>query len=149
MTRLTIMCGLPGAGKSTWVEQHREANELVMSADVIRKHPRRRMPNQILGMQLMTPDHLRRGISVIIDACATNPADRHEWKHIARCGHATTRLVIVQTPEAVCIQRQASRGANGVPTLNIRKQSLMLEHSIPLIDLEGWDEVVWVDGATC
>lgn len=142
------MCGLPGAGKSTWVGANRHDDEHVMSAEIIRRVGRRkRMPNQILGMQLTAGDYLRRGIDVLIDACATNPNDRHEWLFIARRANATTRLVVIETPTQICIDRQVERGRQGVPIVNIRKQAAFFEFSQGTFDDEGWEEIVRVSGA--
>ena len=143
-TRLTIMCGLPGSGKSTWAATHHDEDELILSADIVRRRPRMRAPNQILGMQLLAPDHLRRGTSVIIDACSTNPNDRHEWLYLARCARVRTRLVIIDTPTSICIERQRERGRAAVPAMIIRKQAAMLDASRTRFASEDWDDIITI-----
>jgi len=143
-TRLTILCGLPGSGKSTWAETNRQDDELVLSADIVRKRPRMRAPNQILGMQLLAPDHLRRGTSVIIDACSTNPSDRHEWLFIARRAQASTRLVIIDTPLSRCLDRQHERGRAAVSSMIIQKQAAMLDASRARFACEDWDDIITI-----
>lgn len=33
MKKMTILCGLPRSGKSTWVQEYKDEGEVVLSAD--------------------------------------------------------------------------------------------------------------------
>jgi predicted kinase len=145
MKLLTVMCGVPGAGKSTWVNA--QCSDAVhLSADIVRRNPRRRMMSQIGGMKVLAPDILRQGKHVVIDACSTKLQDRHDWLHVARVAHAPTRLVVVQTDLDTCLMRQHERGKQGVPAAIVTSHYEKLMESLPLFDSEGWAKIIRVSG---
>lgn len=37
MKKITILCGLPRCGKTSWAEKYKEANEVVISGDLMRR----------------------------------------------------------------------------------------------------------------
>ena len=143
---LTVMCGPPGAGKSYWIAQHRTTEEL-LSTEMVRRLStigRRSSPNQLAGIKLLAPDHLRQGRSVIVDACSTKIQDRRDWLTIARFASAHTRIVIVDTDLATCLARQAERGSSGVPEPIIRQHADRMRYAMTLIPLEGWEDIVTI-----
>ncbi len=145
---LTIMCGPPGAGKSYWIAQHRTTEEL-LSTEMVRRMSaigRRTNPNQLAGIKLLAPDLLRRGRSVIVDACSTKTQDRRDWLTIARFASAHTRIVIVDTDLDTCLARQAERGSSGVPEPIIRSHAARMPEAIASIPSEGWGGIVTVMG---
>jgi len=103
---------------------------------------RRSSPNQLAGIKLLAPDLLRRGQSVIVDACSTKIQDRRDWLNIARFASAHTRIVIVDTDLETCLARQAERGTAGVPEGIIRQHADRMPHAMTLIPLEGWEDIV-------
>jgi predicted kinase len=141
---LTIMCGPPGAGKSYWIARNRTTEEL-LSTEMVRRMSaigRRSSPNQLAGIKLLAPDLLRRGQSVIVDACSTKIQDRRDWLNIARFASAHTRIVIVDTDLATCLARQGERGTAGVPEGIIRQHADRMPHAMTVIPLEGWEDIV-------
>jgi predicted kinase len=145
---LTVMCGPPGAGKSYWIAANRTTEEL-LSTEMVRRMSaigRRSSPNQLAGIKLLAPDLLRRGQSVIVDACSTKIQDRRDWLNIARFASAHTRIVIVDTDLATCLARQAERGSAGVPEPIIRQHADRMPHAMTLIPSEGWEDIVTVTG---
>jgi predicted kinase len=143
---LTVMCGPPGAGKSYWIARNRTTEEL-LSTEMVRRMSaigRRSSPNQLAGIKLLAPDLLRRGQSVIVDACSTKIQDRRDWLNIARFASAHTRIVIVDTDLGTCLTRQAERGTDGVPEGIIRQHADRMPHAMTLIPLEGWEDVVTI-----
>ncbi len=145
---LTIMCGPPGAGKSYWIAANRGTEEL-LSTEMVRRMSaigRRTNPNQLAGIKLLAPDLLRRGRSVIVDACSTKTQDRRDWLTIARFASAHTRIVIVDTDLDTCLARQAERGSSGVPEPIIRSHAARMPEAIASIPSEGWGGIVTVMG---
>jgi len=143
---LTVMCGPPGAGKSYWIAANRTTEEL-LSTEMVRRMSaigRRSSPNQLAGIKLLAPDLLRRGQSVIVDACSTKVQDRRDWLSIARFASAHTRIVIVDTDLATCLARQAERGSIEVPEGIIRQHADRMPHAMTLIPLEGWEDIITI-----
>jgi predicted kinase len=140
------MCGPPGAGKSYWIARNRTTEEL-LSTEMVRRMSaigRRSSPNQLAGIKLLAPDLLRRGSSVIVDACSTKIQDRRDWLNIARFASAHTRIVIVDTDLDTFLRRQDVRGTDGVPEGIIRQHADRMPHAMTLIPLEGWEDIVTV-----
>ena len=145
---LTVMCGPPGAGKSYWIAANRTTEEL-LSTEMVRRMStigRRSSPNQLAGIKLLAPDHLRQGRSVIVDACSTKIQDRRDWLNIARFASAHTRIIIVDTDLSTCLARQGERGTDGVPEPIIRQHAGRMRHAVTLIPLEGWGDIVTITG---
>lgn len=145
MKLLTVMCGIPGAGKSTWIDANCH-DAVRLSTEIVRRHPRRRMMSQLGGIKVLAPDLLRQGKHVVIEACSTKPRDRRDWLDVARVSHAATQLVIVETDLETCLTRQHSRGHEAVPESVVRAHYQRLVASLPSIEQEGWGEIVRVSG---
>ena len=144
------MCGPPGAGKSYWIAANRTSEEL-LSTEMVRRMSaigRRSSPNQLAGIKLLAPDLLRRGRSVIVDACSTKIQDRRDWLTIARFASAHTRIVIVDTDLATCLARQAERGTSGVPEGIIRQHAARMADVVTSTQSEGWGDVITVQGSS-
>lgn len=145
MKLLTVMCGPPGAGKSTWIETNCP-DAVRLSTEVVRRNPRRRMMSQLAGIKTLAPDLLRRGQHVVVEACSTKKHDRLDWLEVARVAHAPTRLVVVNTDLGTCLARQAPRGRYGVPEAVVRAHYNRLIADLDTIPNEGWGQILEVSG---
>lgn len=145
MKLLTVMCGPPGAGKSTWIENNCP-DAVRLSTEVVRRNPRRRMMSQLGGIKTLAPDLLRRGQHVVVEACSTKKRDRLDWLQVARVSHAPTQLVIVNTDLQTCLARQSPRGRHGVPAAVVQAHHDRLMADLDTIPLEGWGEILEVSG---
>lgn len=145
MKLLTVMCGAPGAGKSTWIDDNCP-DAVRLSTEVVRRNPKRKMMSQLGGIKTLAPDLLRRHLHVVVEACSTKKRDRLDWLQVARVSHAPTQLVIVQTDLKTCLARQELRGNASVPESIVRAHHSRLAADLPTIESEGWDEVVQVSG---
>ena len=104
---MTVLAGLPGAGKSTWAA--RNAGEaLVVTGDDIRTGGAD--PNAVFHrMREQARKALAEGRDVIVDACSLRKTDRSVWKSIASAVGASTELVVMRTPLSTCRIRDAAR----------------------------------------
>ena len=99
---MTIVCGPPLAGKSTYAEQHRAPDDIIIDLDEIRE----RTPGIGLSEAFRRRDaRLRRaaerevGVWLIICAPLTHQRDA------MRDGLKPGRIVVLETPEVVCMER--------------------------------------------
>jgi len=131
---LTIMCGLPRSGKSTWVEKNKK-DEIVVSPDDIRR--------TIFGHQYhdgaelfvwafvegMVRMLLEQGKDVIVDATNSTKSRRVRWIIMARSFDIKMRTIWIQTPLLECLKRnEKSPEDHKVPEDMIRR---MDENFVP------------------
>ncbi|MBN8614736.1 MAG: ATP-binding protein [Deltaproteobacteria bacterium] len=106
-----VLCGLPGAGKSTWAEENAQhLGAVVVTTDEIRtehKDPKRAINAALARVR----HHLKAGSSVIVDVCALRRLDRGMWRTAARVAGVPTRLVVFATDLETCRARDATRPA--------------------------------------
>ncbi|KAF0097830.1 MAG: HNH endonuclease [Rhodospirillaceae bacterium] len=109
---LTIVCGPPASGKTTWARQQLAGRGLLIDLDEIMAklsglalyeagrewlNPAVRQRNALLGALSKQPKFPRAGLIV-----SEPTAERREWW--AR-KLRPTRIVVIETPEAICMQR--------------------------------------------
>ena len=109
---LTIMCGWPRSGKSTWIEKNKDfVNDIIVSPDEIRK--------VIFGHQFhqnaepfiwafaegMTRMLLEQGKNVIVDATSLTYSGRVRWIIIARNYDVKLRIIWIRTSLEECLKR--------------------------------------------
>lgn len=79
---LTLMVGPAGAGKSTWIESHVFAPDMILSSDSIRYQlcgtikDQSRNEDVFEAMHTLAKERLKRGLPVILDATHLRNADR-------------------------------------------------------------------------
>jgi len=138
---LTVLCGPPGSGKSTWAAAN-AGDAVVLTADAFRRNRNQPMMNQLYGIMLLAPDHLRQGKHVIIDATSAKADQRRVWLETARRANVPTRLILFTTPLDVCLERNAKRGRQAVPPHIVRQHHTLIANAN--LDAEGWGQVITV-----
>ena len=109
------MVGLQGSGKSTWARDRLAATYAVVSKDHW-PNARRREARQ----QRVVAELLAEGRSVVVDNTNPAPQDRAPLIAAARSVGARVRAVWVDTPPAVCLERnQARQGRGRVPLVGV------------------------------
>jgi protein phosphatase len=106
---LTVLCGLPGSGKSTWGATHAESAEVFTLDDIRTEGADPRSVMRAVVGRARAYLNLRR--SVVIDGCALRPSERTSWLTVARAHWARPRIVLFDTPVSVCRARDAARPA--------------------------------------
>ena len=154
MSKLIVLCGIPGSGKSTYA--NKISNELwnqgektaIISTDFIREYLFGNASCQLFGNKVFTEaykqieKYLDEGYCVIFDAMNLRPKDRHKLIEVAK-NHNVDNITAIHfsTPVEVCIERQLQRERQ-VPEKVIRSKQGSLV--IPSIN-EGFDAVLIKD----
>ena len=107
---LTVLCGYPASGKSTYAATLTDCS--VLSTDAINSGAS--VAEVFKRMQTSAAFMLSQGEHVVIDACSLTGRSRREWLDIAKRAKAETTLVIMRTPYRVCRKRDAARGLAAV-----------------------------------
>jgi predicted kinase len=140
---VTLMCGLPGSGKDTWVRQH-AGDQPVISLDDIRRELKLK-PGETTGHAIALAKkrmegYLRADTPFVLNATHTTRLWRRPLIEQCASREARVRIVWVRTPLPVTLRRNAAR-RDPVPANIIQK---MLEHFEPPDETQA-HEVVIVD----
>jgi predicted kinase len=144
MTRLILMCGLPGSGKTT------RARRLAADRHAIRLSPDEWLAG--LGLSLFdepardrleqllwqhAQDLLRLGTSVILENGFWRRAERDHYRDTARALHVAVELHYLDVPQAILHQRVAGRE----PTIS----AAQLDHYATLFEAPTAEELSHYD----
>lgn len=139
---MTVTCGLPGSGKSTWAASV-SAYALIVTADAIREQGADGH-TVFAAMETNARRALGAGIDIIIDACALDPATRMGWQRIAREYGAQARLVLFATPMSVCRARDAARPVKQRAKVDWAQLDRKFDRLLERIAIEQWDRVTMI-----
>ncbi len=109
MKEFVLMVGLPRSGKSTYVDRELSAYQLVCPDD-IRKglgviHDKRLEPFVWAVVETQIRALMERGRPVVLDATNTMEHVRKRWIDLAKSYNYTVRLIWIDTPLSVCLER--------------------------------------------
>lgn len=114
---LTMLCGLPGSGKTThalkMLEEH--DNIVHLSSDAIRKElygdeSVQGKPHEVFElMNKRAKEYLRMGVNVIYDACNVNSKKRIAFLQSLNKIDCVKKCVIIATPYEVCLKQNSKR----------------------------------------
>ena len=144
MPQCTILVGIPGSGKTTWLLENTKATEYIISPDRFLEEnydyqwtPARASEAWAVSYQSFA-GFLRHKQDVIWDATFLQPIDRSAILHIANGFDYKTVAVVLLTPLDLCLERNRKRPRQPVPDDKIiAMQSRMI---IPTKE-EGFDEI--------
>ena len=132
-TWLTLLVGIPRSGKSTWIKENARDADLVVSNDWIREN--------ILGGSYASSANpivwtlvdatlriaLSQGMNVILDGVGLTKATRKFYIDIAKQYGARTRMVLVDTPLSICLERNRTAEAHKLPEEKLIEMSKHFE----------------------
>jgi predicted kinase len=142
---LTVLCGIPGSGKTTWRLTNRP-DDLVVCPDDIREEltgdPRRQERNgQVFALARARVDAaLARGQDVVVDATNVTREARRQWTKLAAEHGTPCRCVWIECSLEQALRNNRARDRR-VPEDVIR--AMASEFAPPCVD-EGFVEVVRV-----
>lgn len=154
-TNVIIMSGIPGSGKSTWIQNHCNKDKTkVISRDQIRFSLLKEGDPYFSKEKETWAEFIRQikcGIAdsevmnVVIDATHLNPASR--TKILRALGdslkNTTVYCIVMDTPLSICLERNSKRtGREYVPEDAI--ENMWNSFTIPSFE-EGFDEIIIIN----
>ncbi|EPS35717.1 hypothetical protein H072_10858 [Dactylellina haptotyla CBS 200.50] len=108
---LVLLCGRPGAGKSTLTTRYLEPlGYKRVNQDILKTKDK---------CIRVAEGYLKEGESVVIDATNASKETRAEWGALAKkVGDVAFRCIYLSAPEILCKHNDAVRSLSGVDTLN-------------------------------
>ncbi|HLL62089.1 MAG TPA: LLM class flavin-dependent oxidoreductase, partial [Propionibacteriaceae bacterium] len=141
-----VLAGAAGSGKSTWATTRFRATEIVSSdalravvgsgpADLDATSEAFDLLDQIITART------RRGLTTVVDTLGLDAERRRDYLRVARTAGLPAVLVILNTPAALCRERNRDRD-RPVPAPVITEQLRRVRRLAEEVENEGWDLVV-------
>ncbi|PWT75164.1 MAG: poly(A) polymerase [Chloroflexi bacterium] len=140
---VTLMAGLPGAGKDTWIHEHMADIPVIALDDIRRELGIGATGNQgkvVMTAKARARNYLRRRQSFIWNATNIIRALRSQLVDLFTAYHARVRIVYIEAPFATVLARNQHRQYT-VPQAVIEKLAGKLE----LPDPTEAHEVIWIE----
>ena len=137
--RVTVLMGAPGAGKSTWLKQHR-TDELVVNTHAVRMVDGIDVGAYMSHMRAVGLAAIVRGEPLIVDATNTYPQHRKFWLAAGRKHGRSCRLVAFDTPLNLLLSAQRTR-AHPAPRNIVIKHHRLMRAALSRVASEGWDDI--------
>jgi protein phosphatase len=147
---LVVLIGASGSGKSTFARTHFLRTEIV-SSDFCRglvsddENSQTASADAFDLVHYIAGKRLKRGLLIVIDATNVQREGREQLIRLAREHHALPVAIVLNLPERVCRQRNASRPDRDFGPHVIRRQTDLLRRSLRHLQREGFRYVTELD----
>jgi predicted kinase len=138
---LTVLCGLPASGKSTWAATKR-GGPTVLTADAFRCGADPDQTFKQLYVDLRA--NFAAGHDVVLDTCALHKSARLGYLTVAEQFGARTRLVFFCVSWELCSARNEARPFAQRATVDWQAQCSLALRALRDIRSEPWDDIVYV-----
>jgi len=143
---LVVLIGVSGSGKSSFAKKHFKKTEII-SSDECRalvsddENNQAATPDAFELLHFMAGKRLKNGLLTVIDATSVQRESRKTLIDLARNHHVLPIAIILDLPEAVCIERNKKREDRTFGHHVIRNQAQQLKKNIRNIKEEGFSHV--------
>src|SRR5271154_2541820 len=143
---LVVLVGPSGSGKSTFARTHFKSTE-VISSDFCRglvsddENSQAATNDAFEGLYFIAAKRLRAGKLTVVDATNVQPEARKPLIALAREYHCLPVALVLDTPERICRERNASRLDRNFGEHVIRNQCSQLRRSLRGLEKEGFRHV--------
>ena len=148
---LVALIGASGSGKSTFGRQHFLPTE-ILSSDFFRglvsddENDQAATPDAFDALYYMLEKRLAGGRLTVVDATNVRAEDRKRLIEKARKYHCFAIAIVLNTPEKVCQERNATRANRDFGPHVVRRQIGELKRSLRGLEREGYRHVHILDG---
>lgn len=142
---LVVLVGPSGSGKSTWAAAHYRRDEIV-SSDALRgvvgsgPHDLDASADAFELLGRIVTARTGRGLTTVVDTLGSDAARRTAWLARAREVGLAAVAVVLDTPDAECRRRNATRD-RPVPAPALAAQLARHREAVAQLADEGWDVV--------
>ena len=143
---LVILIGVTGSGKTTFAARHFKATE-VISSDFCRglvaddQNDQAATPAAFDVLRYIAGKRLAAGRLTVIDATNVQPEARRDLVALAREHDVLPVAIVLDVPEGVCLQRNASRPDRDFGPHVVRRQRDQLRRGLKGLQREGFRHV--------
>jgi protein phosphatase len=140
---LVALIGASGSGKSTIARKHFLSTE-VLSSDFFRglvsddENDQASSPDAFDALYFLLEKRLARGKLTVVDATNVRSEDRKRLIETARKYHCFAVAIVIDTPEAICQQRNSLRPDRSFGTHVVRRQLTDLRRGLRGLEREGF-----------
>ncbi|MGI8794772.1 MAG: polynucleotide kinase-phosphatase [Acidimicrobiales bacterium] len=148
---LVVLVGVSGSGKSSFAARHFLPTE-VISSDFCRglvsddENDQSATNAAFEVLHFIVAKRLEAGKLTVVDATNVQPEARKSLIALAKQHHTLSVAVVLDVPEAVCIQRNATRADRDFGSHVLRNQRDQLRRSMKGLRREGFQKVFTLDG---
>ena len=148
---LVVLIGPSGAGKSSFAARHFAPSE-VLSSDFCRllvsddENDQAATPAAFDVLGYIAGKRLEAGRLTVVDATSVQRDARAPLVRLAREHHVLPVAIVLDVPEKVCAERNASRPDRNLPAHAVRRQHQQLRRSIKGLQREGFRRVFVLKG---
>jgi predicted kinase len=138
--KIIVLMGVPGAGKTTWLNAQDLSNFHLASTEPVRVNKELDVDYFMHKLRVDATVAAEDGLSIVSDG--TNLAQRHRWfwLNLAKSVNAESNLVVFDTDLSLCLKAQDIRLAP-VDKKLVRKYGYMMQQAKRVIHSEPWDSI--------
>ena len=139
-----MMVGIPGSGKSTWIQTHVDSSWIVLSPDTILEQRYNYQWTAERAAEAWAESYrnfgalLLKGATIVWDATLISPITRAAILHTSKGAGYRVEAVFCDTPVEICVKRNATRSREPVPESTIRR---MADSLVAPTEEEGFDSI--------
>ncbi|NUL49159.1 polynucleotide kinase-phosphatase [Cellulosimicrobium funkei] len=148
---LVVLVGASGSGKSTFAASHFAPFE-TLSSDYFRglvsndENDQAATRAAFEALHFVTGKRLDAGLLTVIDATNVQPEARRSLVALARSHDVLPVAVVLDVPESVCVERNATRADRAFGSSVVRRQHHQLRRSLKHLGKEGFRRVHVLSG---
>jgi protein phosphatase len=143
---LVVLVGASGSGKSTFARKHFKPTEIV-SSDTCRglvaddENDQSATKDAFEILHFIAGKRLQAGRLTVVDATSVQPEARKPLVALARQYHCLPVALVLDMPEALCLERNSTRAERDFGEHVIRNQRSQLQRSLRSLEREGFRHV--------